>query len=55
MIRMTWEVARTWVTRADGPCAYWDGTEQAYCGEVEGVRRFVQGRRCPAHAPGGVW
>lgn len=33
----------------DGTCSRWVGDR--YCREVDGVRYFVSGHRCPAHSP----
>lgn len=32
-------------------CAHWVGAERRYCGEVDGVRPFLQGPACPLHTP----
>ncbi|MFK4797821.1 hypothetical protein ACI3K5_03895 [Streptomyces sp. MPA0124] len=36
---------------AQPECGHWIGAEQRHCKEVEGVRRFIPGLRCPAHTP----
>lgn len=37
---------------AAGACSHWVGAELRYCRATEGVRRYVQGYRCPPHVPG---
>ncbi|MEU5394549.1 hypothetical protein [Streptomyces tibetensis] len=32
-------------------CGHWIGAEQRHCREVDGVRRFLPGLRCPEHTP----
>lgn len=32
-------------------CDHWIGDEWRHCKEVDGVRRFLPGNRCPAHTP----
>lgn len=32
-------------------CTHWIGAEQRHCKEVDGVRHFLPGMRCPAHTP----
>ncbi|MER6064858.1 hypothetical protein ABT167_27525 [Streptomyces sp. NPDC001792] len=32
-------------------CRHWIGAEQRHCKQVDGVRPFVTGPRCPAHTP----
>ena len=32
-------------------CRHWIGAERRHCREVEGVRRYLPGDRCPAHTP----
>lgn len=37
---------------AAGQCSQWIGAESRYCQLRDAVRRYVQGFRCPDHAPG---
>jgi hypothetical protein len=32
-------------------CDYVSGVEVRQCGQTEGVRRYLPGRRCPEHTP----
>lgn len=32
-------------------CRHWIGEEQRHCKEVDGVRLYIPGHRCPAHTP----
>jgi len=32
-------------------CDHWIGAERRHCREIEGVRRYITGLRCPAHTP----
>lgn len=32
-------------------CRHWIGAESRHCREVDGVRRYLPGLRCPAHTP----
>lgn len=32
-------------------CGHWLGEERHHCKEVDGVRLYVIGHRCPAHTP----
>ena len=32
-------------------CGHWIGPERRHCKEVDGVRLYIPGRRCPAHTP----
>ncbi|MFE5217501.1 MULTISPECIES: hypothetical protein [unclassified Streptomyces] len=32
-------------------CSHWIGDEGRHCKEVDGVRQFIPGHRCPAHTP----
>ncbi len=32
-------------------CDHWIGAERRHCKEVDGVRRYLPGMRCPAHTP----
>lgn len=32
-------------------CTHWIGAEQRHCKEVDGVRLYIPGHRCPAHTP----
>lgn len=38
--------------RPEPLCGHWIGAEERYCGLGEDVRPFVDGHRCPEHAPG---
>jgi Bifunctional DNA primase/polymerase, N-terminal/YspA, cpYpsA-related SLOG family len=33
------------------PCGHWIGVESRHCGTVDAIRRYINGYRCPAHAP----
>jgi hypothetical protein len=33
------------------PCGHWDGTSRSYCRSTTGVRRYLNGHRCPNHRP----
>ncbi len=32
-------------------CAHWIGAERRHCREIDGVRPYITGPRCPAHTP----
>jgi hypothetical protein len=32
-------------------CRHWIGDERRHCKEVDGVRLYIPGNRCPAHTP----
>ncbi|MFD3498812.1 hypothetical protein [Streptomyces sp. NPDC058678] len=32
-------------------CGHWIGAEGRHCKEVDGVRHYLPGLRCPAHSP----
>lgn len=32
-------------------CGHWIGAERRHCKEVDGVRHFLPGMRCPSHTP----
>lgn len=32
-------------------CTHWIGPERRHCKEVDGVRHYLPGPRCPAHTP----
>lgn len=32
-------------------CTWWIGWRNRHCGQVDGVRRYLNGHRCPRHAP----
>jgi hypothetical protein len=32
-------------------CGHWVGDEQRHCKEVDGVRPYLTGPRCPLHTP----
>lgn len=32
-------------------CTHWIGAEKHHCKEVDGVRPYLTGPRCPAHTP----
>ncbi|MFD5425242.1 hypothetical protein [Streptomyces sp. NPDC127084] len=32
-------------------CRHWDGAQGQYCKQVDGVRQYVTGDRCPTHTP----
>lgn len=32
-------------------CTHWIGAERRHCKEVDGVRRYLPGNRCPDHTP----
>ncbi|MFD9211622.1 hypothetical protein ACFVY9_00600 [Streptomyces sp. NPDC059544] len=32
-------------------CRHWIGAESRYCKQVDGVRQYIPGYRCPAHTP----
>ncbi|MET9876544.1 hypothetical protein ABZZ36_18245 [Actinacidiphila glaucinigra] len=32
-------------------CGHWIGDERRHCGAVDGVRRYLNGHRCPLHTP----
>ncbi|MEF9903704.1 hypothetical protein [Streptomyces sp. P9-A2] len=32
-------------------CGHWIGDERRHCRQVDGVRHYLPGHRCPAHTP----
>ncbi|MFD4524864.1 hypothetical protein ACFWP7_13250 [Streptomyces sp. NPDC058470] len=32
-------------------CRHWIGPERRHCKEIDGVRLYVTGHRCPTHTP----
>lgn len=32
-------------------CGHWIGAERRHCREVDGIRPYITGPRCPAHTP----